>query len=75
VVVPWWAHEAAEYYGAPAEDVSQADSIWVLHWSEDGSALPAEVRRPLGFGDHVLEERMQFGWRVSAQLWKRPGSS
>jgi 4-amino-4-deoxy-L-arabinose transferase-like glycosyltransferase len=75
VVVPWWAHDAAEYYGAPAEDVSLADSIWVLHWSEDGPALPTDVRRPLGFGGHVLVERMQFGWRVSAELWRRPGSS
>ena len=56
-----------------ADDVSTADSIWVLHWSEEGSALPADVRRPLGFGDHVLVERLQFGWRVSAQLWRRPG--
>jgi mannosyltransferase len=26
VVVPWWAHDAAEYYGRPADDVSTADS-------------------------------------------------
>jgi mannosyltransferase len=74
VVVPWWAHDAAEYYGAPAEDVSLADSIWVLHWSESGPALPAEVRRPLGFGDHVLAETLRFGWRVSAHHWVRPAS-
>lgn len=73
VVVPWWAHDAAEYYDAPAADVSTADSIWVLYWSEDGPNLPAEVRRPLGFGDHELRETLQFGWRVSAQLWERPG--
>ena len=72
VVAPWWAHDAAEYYGAPAKDVSTADSIWVLHWSEDGPALPADLRRPLGFGDHVLVERLQFGRRLSAQLWRRP---
>jgi len=71
VVAPWWAHDAAEYYGAPAKDVSTADSIWVLHWSEDGPALPAGLRRPLGFGDHVLVEKLQFGWRLSAQLWRR----
>ena len=72
VVVPWWAHDAAEYYGARPDDVSTADSIWVLHWSEEGSALPADVRRPLGFGGHVLVDEIQFGWRVSAQLWRRP---
>jgi mannosyltransferase len=72
VVVPWWTHDAAEYYGAPAQDVSTADSIWVLHWSEDGPEIPADVRRPLGFGEHVLVERQQFGWRVTAQLWRRP---
>jgi len=74
VVVPWWAHDAAEYYGAAASDVSTADSIWVLDWSEDGGTLPAGVRRTLGFGDHVRVERMQFGSKVSAQLWRRPSS-
>ena len=73
VVVPWWTHDAAEYYGAHPDDVSTADSIWVLNWSEEGAELPADVRRPLGFGDHVLVERLQFGRRVSAQLWRRPG--
>lgn len=71
VVVPWWAHDAAQYYGARVSDVSSADSIWVLAWSEDGHELPAGVRRPLGFGDHELVERQQFGRRVSAQLWRR----
>jgi mannosyltransferase len=71
VVVPWWAHDAAEYYGAPATSTSGDDSIWVLHWSEEGAELPADVRRPLGFGDHELVESKQFGWRVSAQLWQR----
>jgi mannosyltransferase len=75
VVAPWWAHDAAEYYGAPAKDVSTADSIWVLHWSETGPALAAETRRPLGFGDHVLVKRLQFGWRLTAQLWQRPDRS
>jgi hypothetical protein len=73
VVVPWWAHDAAEYYGADVTAVSSADSIWVLNWSEDGHDLPADVREPLGFGRHELAERLQFGWRVSAQLWTRPG--
>jgi len=72
VVAPWWAHDAAEYYGAPARDVSTADSIWVLNWSENGPEMPADVRGPLGFGDHVLVERTQFGWRLTAQLWRRP---
>jgi mannosyltransferase len=72
VVVPWWAHDAAEYYGAPARDVSTADSVWVLHWSESGADIPRAVRSPLGFGEHVLAERVQFGWRLTAQLWRRP---
>jgi mannosyltransferase len=71
LVVPWWAHDAAEYYGARPSDVSTADSLWVLYWSEDGTEIPADVRAPLGFGDHVLVEKQQFGWRVSAQLWRR----
>ena len=74
VVAPWWAHDAAEYYGARPEDTSSAESIWVLHWSEGDHALAQDVRRPLGFGDHELVEKHQFGWRVSAQLWKRPES-
>jgi mannosyltransferase len=73
VVVPWWTHDAAEYYGAAARDTSTADSIWVLYWSEDGPEIPVQVRRPLGFGEHELVERRQFGWRLSAQLWQRPG--
>jgi mannosyltransferase len=72
VVVPWWAHDAAEYYGASASDVSSADSIWVLLWSEDGHVLPSDVRRPLGFGEHRRAEKLQFGRRLSAQLWVRP---
>ena len=72
VVAPWWAHDAAEYYGAPVRDLSTADSIWVLRWSEDGPEMSADVRRPRGFGDHVLVEQLQFGWRLTAQLWRRP---
>jgi mannosyltransferase len=71
VVVPWWASPAATYYGAPATSTSTDDAIWVLVWSETGHRLPASERRPLGFGDHVLVERLQFGRRVSAQLWRR----
>ena len=29
VVVPWWAYQSAEYYGAQPHDTSTADSIWV----------------------------------------------
>ena len=71
VVVPWWANPAATYYGARVDATSTADSIWVLVWSEDGHDLPRAERQPLGFGEHRLVESRQFGWRVSAQLWKR----
>jgi hypothetical protein len=43
----------------------------VLVWSEDGHGLSESQRRLLDFGDHRLVERLQFGRRVSAQLWKR----
>ena len=72
VVVPWWAHDAAEYYGVPARDTSTADSVWVISWSEDGDELPAAVRAPLGFGRHELVVSKGFGWRLTAQLWRRP---
>jgi hypothetical protein len=71
VVAPWWAEPAATYYGASATSTSTADSIWVLNWSESGHGLPAAERRPLGFGDHHLVEEIDFGRRVSAQLWRR----
>jgi len=72
VVVPWAAHAAAEYYGARPVDVSTADSLWVFVWSETRprDVLDAE-RRALGFGDHVRVEKLQFGRRLSAQLWVR----
>jgi len=73
VVVPWAAASAAEYYGADVVDVSTADSIWVLVWSE---AEPRDIedgeRRALGFGDHERVEMLDFGRRLSAQLWVRP---
>jgi mannosyltransferase len=72
VVVPWWAHAAAEHYGAKVTSVSTADSVWVLTWSETGHELPASTRTPLGFGEHRLVEEHRFGWRVSAQRWQRP---
>jgi uncharacterized membrane protein len=71
VVVPWWAAPAATYYGASASSTATANSIWVLNWSESGHELPAAVRRPLGFGDHRLVEQLDFGRRVSVQLWRR----
>ena len=71
IVVPWWANPAATYYGARVDATSTADSIWVLVWSENGHDLPKAERQPLGFGEHRLVESRQFGWRVSAQLWKR----
>jgi mannosyltransferase len=73
VVVPWWAHDAAEYYGIPARDTSTADAVWVLSWSEDGHELSSAERAPLGFGQHELVESRQFGWRVAAQLWRSRG--
>lgn len=71
VVVPWWAHLGAAYYGALTTSVSTGDSIWVLTWSETGHALPRRERVPLGFGGHVLVEREDFGTRVSLQHWVR----
>jgi hypothetical protein len=34
-------------------------------------ALERQSRCACGFGEHRLVERMQFGWRVTAELWKR----
>jgi hypothetical protein len=71
VVVPWWASPAATYYGAPVTSTSTDDAVWVLVWSEHGDVLPTAERRPLGFGDHRLVEKLQFGRRLSVQLWRR----
>ena len=71
VVVPWWAQLGAAYYGVSPTSVSTADSVWVLTWSETGHRLPRGERLPLGFGDHELVERQDFGRRVSLQLWVR----
>ena len=43
VVVPWWTHDAAEYYGAPA-DTSTADSIWVLPGPRTADSAPIGAR-------------------------------
>jgi hypothetical protein len=45
--------------------------MWVLRWSEEGGAIPAQERSGLGFGRHRLVERLDFGWRLSAQHWVR----
>lgn len=71
VVAPYWAHAAPEYYGADVDGVGSAPAIWVLTWSETGGDLTGAERRALGFGEHRLVERTDFGRRVSAQLWKR----
>lgn len=71
VVVPWSSAPAAQYYKADVIDVSSANSIWVLTWSEQGDDISPTDRRALGFGDHRRVERLDFGSRVSAQLWSR----
>jgi mannosyltransferase len=73
LVAPWSAHPSAEYYGANVVDVSTAPSMWVLTWSETGDDITAAERAALGFGDHRLVERAEFGRRVTAQLWRRGG--
>jgi len=70
VVAPWSAHPVAQYYGAPVQGTSRADAIWVLTWSETGDDITPADRRALGFGDHRLVERLDFGRRLSAQLWR-----
>lgn len=71
VVAPWSANPSATYYGADVVDVSTSDSIWVLTWSETGAEFRESDRRALGFGEHRLVERLQFGRRVSVQHWVR----
>ena len=72
VVVPWWTHNEADYYGLRARDTSTADSVWLLSWSEHGHELAASQRQPLGLDGHELVESREFGWRLTAQLWRRP---
>ena len=74
VVAPWSAAPAARYYGADVVDVSTADRIWVIAWSETKDDISAIERRGLGFGDHVRAAKLRFGRRLSAQLWVRPSS-
>jgi mannosyltransferase len=75
VVAPWAAEPVARYYGARAQGTSTADSIWVLTWSETADDITPADRRALGFGDHKLVERLDFGRRVTAQLWRRSADS
>lgn len=71
LVAEWSAAPAARYYGADVVDVSTADSIWVLRWTEEGRPLAAEERGSLGFGEHMMVESLDFGSRVDAQRWVR----
>ena len=71
LVVPWWAHVGAAYYGASPASTATTDSVWVLTWSETGHRLPRAERLPLGLGEHELLERQDFGRRVSLQHWVR----
>jgi mannosyltransferase len=72
VMVPWSVRQAATYYGADVTGVSTADSIWVLHWSEEEIDVQRAERRALGFGEHRRVEKLNFGRRLSVQLWRRP---
>lgn len=74
LVNPWQASPAAIYYGADPIDVTRADALWVLTWSEAGRDPTTDTRARLGYGDHRLVERLEFGRRVTAQRWVRPPS-
>jgi hypothetical protein len=71
LVTGWQASPAATYYGLEVVDVTSADSLWVITWSESGEDPSATVRARLGYGDHRLVERYEFGRRVTIQLWRR----
>jgi len=71
----WSANPVAQYYGASAVGTSTADAIWVLAWSETRDDITLQERRALGFGGHALATRLDFGARLSAQLWIRPVGS
>ena len=45
VVAPWSAAPAARYYGADVVDVSSANRIWVITWSETRVTSPPTERR------------------------------
>jgi mannosyltransferase len=72
VVAPWQASPAATYYGAKVVSASRASSIWVLTWSETKQDLTPVERRGIGLAGHRRVEKLQFGSRVTAQLWRRP---
>jgi uncharacterized membrane protein len=71
VVAPWSSSPAATYYGARVVSASRADKIWVLRWSEEKRDLTAEERSAIGLRGHRLVDKLQFGSRLSAELWKR----
>ena len=71
LVTEWQASPAARYYGADPVDVSTADSLWVITWSETGEEPAASVRANLGYGTHRLVERIELGRRVAAEHWRR----
>jgi uncharacterized membrane protein len=71
LVTGWQASPAARYYGVEVVEVTSADSVWVITWSESGEDPSATVRARLGYGDHRLVERHEFGRRVTIQLWRR----
>lgn len=71
LVTEWQANPAARYYGADPVDVTTADSLWVITWSETGDEPSATVRANLGYGDHRLVERIELGRRVAAEHWQR----
>jgi len=72
VVAPWSSSPAATYYGAKVVSASTADSIWVLTWSNTKHDLTPVERREIGLAGHERVEKLQFGSRVTAQLWRRP---
>jgi mannosyltransferase len=72
LAVPWPFAAGASYYGVSVVDVSTADSVWVLRWSEEGGLIRHSERSGLGLGEYRLVERLDFGWRLSLQHWSRP---
>ncbi len=72
VVAPWSSSPAATYYGAKPVSASTAGSIWVLAWSQEKQDMTPHERRAIGLAGHRRIETLDFGSRLSAQLWRRP---
>lgn len=72
VVAPWSSSPAAVYYGTSPVSAATADSIWVLWWSQEKQDMTALERRQIGLAGHRRVEKLEFGSRLSAQLWRRP---